>query len=58
MSPDKFINNIVVNILDENICTEKNYSLGGSKNTLRQCIERNNGIGKKVSTMLIMLLDK
>jgi hypothetical protein len=58
MSPEKFLNNIVVNILDESMCTEKNYSLGGSKNTFRQCIERNNGIGKKVSTMLINLVIK
>jgi hypothetical protein len=58
MSPDKFINGIVVNILDESICTEKNYSLGGSKNTFRQCIERNKGIGKKVSTMISNLIIK
>lgn len=58
MSPDKFINDIVVNILDESICTEKNYSLGGSKNTFRQSIKRNNGIGKKIITMLTNLIIK
>ena len=56
--PSEFLNKIVVNILDESICTEKNYDLGGSKNTFRQCVNRNNGIGKKVTTMLYNLIIK
>lgn len=58
----KFINHIVVNLLDKNICSLKNYSLGGSKNTLRQCVKRNKGIGPKVirmiSNLIIQEIDK
>lgn len=58
MTPAKFINDIVCNILDESLCTEKNFLIGGTKNTLKQCIKRNIGIGKTVVEMITNLVMK
>jgi hypothetical protein len=56
MDTAKFIEHIVVDLLKKDISSEKYYGLGGSKNILRQCVERNNGIGKKVVITLSNLI--
>jgi hypothetical protein len=58
LTPEKLITTIVIDILNEPISSEKNFSLGGSKNTFCRCIDRNIGVGKKVHFMLNKLLVK
>ena len=59
LTPEKLITTIVIDILDEPISSEdKNLALGGSKNTFKQCIKRNVGVGKRVNSMLYKLILK
>lgn len=48
MDTAKFIKTIVEDILNKSISSANNFSYGGSYNTLRQCVDRNYGIGPKV----------
>lgn len=42
-----FVINIVVDILKKDLTSDSYYDLGGSKNILKECVKRNNGIGTK-----------
>lgn len=53
-----FINTIVVDILDKSLSSHKNYELGGSYNTFRQCIDRNKNIGKKPIIMITNMINR
>lgn len=48
METAEFVKHIVENILNKRISSANNFGYGGSYNTLRQCIDRNLGIGPKV----------
>ena len=58
LTPEKLIKTIAEDIIKYPLSSEKNFELGGTKNTFRKCIERNNGIGDKVSIMLHNLIAK
>jgi hypothetical protein len=57
-TPKKLIPTIIEDILNEHLTSEKNFEWGGSINTFKQCIKRNNGIGKKVELMLFNAINK
>jgi hypothetical protein len=58
MDAKTFVNEIVVDILGKSVSSDKNIEYGGSYNTLRSCIDRNNGIGYKVSLIVANMIDK
>jgi len=52
MKPSNFINTIVKDILKKEISSNNMFKYDGSRNTLRQCVNRNTVIGDRVVTML------
>lgn len=52
-----FVNTLVIEILEKRLSSQKNYDYGGSYNTLRQCVERNNKLGSKVITMISNMIN-
>ena len=56
MNPREFINTLVVDILESEVSSNKLYKMGGSRNTLWQCAERNTCIGNKPVIVLSNLI--
>jgi SAM-dependent methyltransferase len=56
MSPQEFINTVVVDILESEISSNNFYKMGGSKNTLWQCANRNTCLGNKPIMVLSNLI--
>jgi 2-polyprenyl-3-methyl-5-hydroxy-6-metoxy-1,4-benzoquinol methylase len=56
MNPREFINTIVLDILESEVSSNKLFKMGGSKNTLWQCADRNTCIGNKPVIVLANLI--
>lgn len=56
MNPREFINTLVVDILESEVSSNRLYKMGGSRNTLWQCAERNTCIGNKPVIVLSNLI--
>jgi len=52
----EFLEQLVVKILKKNLTSKEYHSLGGSKNTIRQCYDRNRNIGSGVVEVLSNLI--